>query len=302
MRTPIAFRKYSLKEKECIYPDYFEGIIEFTVDGQVLFTRGGFLTPNSFNRPQEAQEYLSLTYCPKYLYKFNPDICTAIMQDSTYELKNIYGKENVASRVWPAFGKHGGGCEVILTRGELKCPKPKHLKSGGEKDEFTQDSYMSDILFCRWLVTKIYNDWLRPHKEKDEDTLETFQGRILDGLGIIVKWIGSKTKVRYAISCAYKARNDVTDLRFWGRVWKDDGLQRYLGPSATEDLHCLLSRKLLRRHDEFYSEIYYDISNPITEVLETLLDKMIKYAHHFETYKEGPIDLPESNGLECACG
>jgi len=294
MGKEVVLRKYSLREKTCIYPSYFEGIIEFTVDGQIIFKQGAFLTTNFFDSPQKAQEYLSLTYYPSYLYEWEDDICTSIMQNPQYELKNIYGKSNSASRIWPAFNKHGGGCEVVMTKGELKCPEAKVLKDGGKTDKFTQDSYMSDIIFGFGLVETVYK-WFRGKKEFDTVTVKTLGGRILDGLGSVFQWIGSETKVRYAISCAYKEEeNEVTHLRFWGYVWKDEGNMRYLNPPEVKDCSFNCSKK------NFW--LNYDASDQIIKVLNSIHRKMVDCAHNFEKCKQLSVSLPEPNNFECIVG
>lgn len=198
MKRQAVFRKYSWDgKKQCLYPSYFEGIIEFTADGEINFKQGAFLTTNSFNSPQDAQKYLSITYCPSYLYQWGSDICSQIIESHSYEFKNVYGKRNSASRIWPTFGKHGGGCEIIMTKGELKCPPVVILDGGGGEDEFRQDSAKSDVIFSSWLVEILY-EWFRGKKERDgdTDTRKTIRGKILDGLGTIIKWVGGRTKKR----------------------------------------------------------------------------------------------------------
>jgi hypothetical protein len=146
MKEQAIFRKYSWDGKiQCLCPSYFDGIIEFTVDGQIIFKRGIFLTTSFLNSPQDAQEYLSITYRPSYLYNWGRDICNQLMQNPLNEFKNIYGKKNSASRIWPAFGKHGGGCEIIMTKGQLICTEAQSLEGCGGKDEFSFETFGSVI-------------------------------------------------------------------------------------------------------------------------------------------------------------
>lgn len=286
MKERLLFRKYSWNgEIQCLCPSYFDGIIDFTVDGQIIFKRGIFLTTSFFNSPQDAQKYLSITYRPSYLYKWERSVCNQLMENPLYEFKNIYGRKNSASRIWPAFGKSGGGCEIIVTKGQLICPEAQSLEGGG-RDEFSMDSYKSDIIFCSRLVEEAYV-WFRGKKGHDEKTRKTIRGKIFDGFGFILKWIGSETRMRYAISCAYKEENNVTSLRFWGYIWKDVENRRYLLPPISNDLRFDCSKR----------EILFLHTDDIREVLDSIFQNMKYRANNFETFGNDitELDLPPSD-------
>jgi hypothetical protein len=84
---------------------------------------------------------LSITYSPRHRYDFD---------SGNLKLFNNEGNEinlptnNDFLRVWPAFGKYGGGIEVLvkLNESEITPSSENILLNGGEFDRFHRDAIL----------------------------------------------------------------------------------------------------------------------------------------------------------------
>ncbi|MEW6686132.1 MAG: hypothetical protein AB1393_08005 [Candidatus Edwardsbacteria bacterium] len=237
-------RKYSLDPLYFVKPKTFEGIIEFTVDGEPTIKKGAYLTTNEFDTAEKAHQYLAITYTPKFEIIFEFD------EEGTYgavELRNPW-LANQPTRIWPAFGLHGGGCEIILIEGTLNCTEKKErFPNGGVYDLFHWDSAKSDKIFVSHLA-QIFWNWLTKRKKEIPDK-ERPAMKIMDGLGIVLSWIGTPSYKRYAISCAYNNNKNFVDIKFWGYVWDDNegNEERVLSKPTIKDMRVDFSIEVLRK-------------------------------------------------------
>ena len=197
-----------------------QGIIEYSADGNIT-KEGTFLTLNSFNTASEARDYLALTYTPNYESIFSLE-----NQDQEFELKNPYHLQS-PSRVWPAFGYHGGACEIILTNGVLKCTTLQKGKfiDGGVLDEFTQDNTKKNSFLEIYL--NIILETVIPIIIIDMES-NVIGRKIIKGLGIVRMW--SEKEKNFSLSCAYKEEVESVRLKFWGTIWVDalKQMKRYI--------------------------------------------------------------------------
>ncbi len=285
----VLLRKYSIDRPKTniIVPGSFEGIIKFEVDGRVTLTEGVYLTTNEFDSSDKAQDYLSITYSPKYECVFRIDG----MDRNKIELRNPY-LGNEPTRIWPAFGKPGGGCEIILTKGKLKYTAVKEkFPYGGKTDPFHYDRAQTDKIFANELVQKLY-DWLKGRKNEVNHDKEIGY-KILDGCGVIINWIGIPSHKFYTISCAYKEsknKNSVK-LRFWGYVWYDkhDKIEeRVLYKPVIRDITLSCGIKDLIKKINQHQDPFTNIENTLSEVHDCL----IPIAQNFDNCDNDIIVLP----------
>lgn len=209
-------KKYSLGILHYVSPQPFEGILQNT-GGSI--TEGVFLTTNEFNCPREASDYLAITYTPKYENVFELSESEKADQvefiNPNYYINYQADKKECPSRVWPAFGHHGGACEIVLIKGLLTCKVTNDkFPDGGEFDEYRLDSTKADMIFANKLFN-LCREWLVSKQKR-------FSIKVMDGLGIVLSWLGEDSECYYSISCAYKEDQGATRLKFWGYVWHDD--------------------------------------------------------------------------------
>jgi len=288
MKDLIILKKYFLKKPsvDFIEPGLFEGIIKFEADGRVTLKEGAYLTTNEFNSADEAQKYLSITYSPKYECKFEINK----INRNGIELKNPYlGDE--PTRVWPAFAKCGGSCEIILTQGKLKYNKVKEkFPYGGKPDFFHQDSTKSDKIFVSHLAKILWN-WLKKRKDERPEK-ERLAMKIMDGLGAVISWLGISSHKFYSISCAYKENEnkDFVNLRFWGYIWDDseNDRRRILSKPVIKDFHANFGIEELKKK---LNQMQYPKSE-IESILLEIHDFLIPIALNFYNYNNDRIDLP----------
>jgi hypothetical protein len=153
-----ALRKYSSRAVAVLEPGPLEGIMQLL--GRVELQEGAYLTTNKFGTSIDAQRYLAITYRPTFenVYALTNRSIEGI------RLVNPYLEAMTPSRVWPAFGHHGGGCEIVLVKGSLKCTQSsERWPQDGHEDDFHQDSVVSDPVFARELAQILW-DWLQDRK------------------------------------------------------------------------------------------------------------------------------------------
>lgn len=270
----LVLRKYSMAPLNMVKPSHFESIIHSVNGGE---TAGVCFTTNEFAAAEEAHRYLAITYTPKFenIFKLTKESVGRV------ELKNPFGG-NEPTRVWPAFGLHGGGCEIILTEGQLWCDLAnERFPNGGRPDSFHQDSTKSDKIFVDELVQIVW-DWLKKRKEEVPEK-ENLAMKVMDGLGIVISWLGIPSYKRYAISCAYKEseKKDSVGLRFWGYVWDDkkDDLIRILSKPVITDFYINFGLEALRtrlKRDGY-------LKKEVGQILSEIHDCLIPIAQAFDS-------------------
>jgi len=100
-----------------------------------------FLTNLKFNDPRTAQQYLALTYTPRFRYIVETDDAFHIRDNNT---------QPVSFRTCPAFGKHGGAGEwVVLPQAEdMKIPiiTDDFYPHGGATDRWYMGAWDRELL------------------------------------------------------------------------------------------------------------------------------------------------------------
>ena len=95
-----------------------------------------FLTNLKFNDPRTAQQYLALTYTPRFRYKVKTNCATHICKDNG---------QPITFRTCPAFGKHGGAGEwVILPPKTTKTQEDKQNKKTKRTIRLTPNYFFQD--------------------------------------------------------------------------------------------------------------------------------------------------------------
>lgn len=294
-------RKYKLaraKEGEFLSPNPLDGIIEFKVDGKVTLKKGAFLTTNKFHNlcSIEARDFLAITYPPRYEYEWKQD------EFGVCKFENPYANSE-PTRIWPAFGHHGGAYEILLTEGSLGFKEPGILTfddAPEAPDSLWLDSTQSNLFspFSYWWVEEIYNCLSRMVAKLSPYNEYKLAGKILDGLGTVISWI--EDGWRYTISCAFKDLKEKNGrpkmiVQFWGYVWQD---------KENEKIRSL-SMPIVRCHifdferDEFTE--HPEASRIVDRFLKEIVDDDLKKIKDFPTlYNQIPL-LPAAFS-ECQKG
>ncbi|MDI6728436.1 MAG: hypothetical protein QMD44_05855 [Thermodesulfovibrionales bacterium] len=294
----IILRKYSYQQKKCLYPTPLEGILDFKVNGRIILTQGNFLTANSYESfkksPKVAQDYLAITYCPMYIYEWDWN-ASSLGKIEDYEFMNIYGTRNSSSRIWPAFGHHGGGCEIIMTKGELMCNKKIVLEGCRSDDIFRFDSARSDVLYISHLVITVIFEWFKKFELFAEagQKEKRWVCKIVYSSGIVFSWYEKVSEKRYSISCGCMEDGEIVkQLKFWGYVWDDTNDTRLLAGPETK----ILPVTGLGTRDR--KEIRYALEKDIENVLSEIYNKITVLAKYFDKISV-PIQLPQPENIEC---
>lgn len=198
----------------------FNGIIRIIEDsgswnGEFNIEKGYFLTTNKYSDPQKAQDYNAITYTPAFENEFpvgNDDI----------ELKSPMGGIE-PSRVWPVWGHHGGGFEIVLTKGILQRSNSTSI---GEykSDEYNMESSKAfDMKYFVNNYMKLKILWLNEKREKNEKVFSNGPFFIIKNGYIASMWEISDSGKSYSISCGIKQSVDKLYVKFWGYVWIDNG-------------------------------------------------------------------------------
>jgi hypothetical protein len=171
----------------------------------------------------------------------------------------------------------------------MQCEESREkFPNGGRFDPFHQDAAKSDKIFVSQLAEMFFN-WFERKKVKYSDKLYPSM-KILDGLGVVISWLGAASYKKYAISCAYKKDQDIVDLRFWGYVWHDDEekRKRILSKAEQEAIHFDYSLEQLKKRIR-------QGRNPkerIEAVLSEIHKRLIPIARNFDNYDNHSVLLP----------
>ena len=203
---------------DCLYGSYHS----FTLVDGVWFTRDLNLYGSY------VQNMLSITYCPRYVHRFN---------------ESIFGGPNVAinpffgekpSWVWPAYGKTGGFSEIILLKGSIEreyadAYYESELGDGGGMDRASMSGtrYADNLSF---LLSSILDALDNTGFDKVKYNPEGYiLGVKHDDMGGITLTFTDES-FRYSISCSIIAldsrKNVDSNIRVWGCVWQDPSWYR----------------------------------------------------------------------------
>jgi len=117
-----------------------------------------FLTNLRFNDPRTAQQYLALTYTPRFRYKVKTDQAIHICDNKG---------QPITFRTCPAFGKHGGAGEWVI------LPKSKEEAIQIKRDHFYPEGGKTD----RWYM----GGWNRKLLEHIlAKSLRAFSGKVIN--------------------------------------------------------------------------------------------------------------------------
>src|SRR5438876_3486035 len=220
-------RKYYWEEIPLLKPQFSEAILDHSSHYSPRVQPAAYLTINQFSSAEEAHRYLAITYTPKFEMNFEvePEEQRRII------LVNPQGGHKW-TRIWPAFGLHGGAWELILTKGELQASrKEQRFPEGGKFDAYVAESATSDKILVSSVATS-FLEWLRRRKEEVPGLGGGPWYKVLDGVGVISAWFGLPSAKFYSMSCSYRKEDDESALmlKFWGYVWRDneDNSRRFL--------------------------------------------------------------------------
>jgi hypothetical protein len=281
-------RKYYWEETPLLKPKFSEAILDHTTHSLPHVQPAAYLTTNQFGSEEEAHRYLAVTYTPRFemTFEVEPD-----GQRKAVLVNPKGGKDK--TRIWPAFGSHGGAWELILTDGELQASQQvQRFPNGGKFDAYVGESAASDKILAGRLAQTVL-EWLRRRKEEMPGLGGGPWFKVLDGVGVIIAWLGLPSAKLYSISCAYREDVDqsAVELKFWGYVWHDmeEEKTRMLSLSVPGQLNCELGlaelRESLRKGDLL-------VSARLEQTLSALHDQLMSIAHNFAKLASKRITLP----------
>jgi hypothetical protein len=212
-------------------------------------------------------------------------------------LKNPYC-EKQPSRIWPAFGKDGGACEIAMTEDVLRSTRPPvEVPSGGGEEPYFLDSvHAGEINLAAVDLATTIRDWFNYEKKPEElaldDPNEKPVIKVVPPNGATLSWKGWRTKKRYSISCAYDLAKSQsgTELLFWGDVWQDENTKRKI--CSLENLSRRWCHELPVNQLKGRPDIY---RIPIQEHLRAILTELKNLAERFPDPR--PVNLLPYMGL-----
>lgn len=237
----------------------YEHIVKF--NGSTLSQKGPiiFASAQVMGNATWASQYLSLTYLPRHIYGFN---------SNNYQLTdnegNVITSENPSkfSRAWPAFGKYGGGMEILIETGNSEITGLSHdtFLDGGTFDRFHQDAILP-------LTKQILESIAKGTRSIFEN--ETGVGLVKSGSPVF-KW--GKNKDNFTISIGIKETPDGTVLHIWGTKWRDGDSLRYICCLLEGEFQAnLIGRKDLEERFENGSDPYFkEFSDKVRDIIRGL--------------------------------
>lgn len=235
--------KYSLRPYlDSLSPGPIDARIKFVLrrasGRRVGFDKAVFLTGDRMGTTDAASRFLSITYRPIYEYQIvEQPGATIMLNDGT-----AYRPGIPPTRVWPAFGKHGGGSELLLTKGNLGVALKRRFDYAGQTDAFRQDGVMAGELAAVTspvaLILRRIMDFVQATVEPqgehavNNDFYRQFSVKIIGGVGAVAAWSRRGSEWHYSVSCAChddRAFNEPRSLcepfpefSMWGAIWHDD--------------------------------------------------------------------------------
>jgi len=202
----------------------------------VIPTEVAFLSPDLYGSAVCARERLALTYFPRFRAQFKIGPGIFVTRDNVGDIVNESRTIVSIPRVWPAFGRLGGGREILVTWDPKKTAKVKPepcfatLFDGGKFDSYSQDNVQDYDFELAMEIAQGIRDAIGQTEAFQGE--ERIFGKITES-GFVVVTIRSATR-HYSLSVAYKLLGNLVKLKFWGFVWRDDANVRYLFGPLTE--------------------------------------------------------------------
>ena len=218
-----------------------------------------FTSPQVMGSAFLASQYLSLTYLPKHRYDFD---------SNGFNLFDNEGNEitsqnpNDFLRVWPAFGKYGGGIEVLvgLNDSEITPSSDNILLDGGAFDRFHQDA----VLPMTMQILESISNRTRAIFEN-----ETGLGLVREGSPVF-KW--QINEDNFTISVGIRETPDGMILHIWGTKWRDFNSFRCICCLMESEFQAFsIGRKELEERFKNINDLYFvKFSNIVKDVVEGL--------------------------------
>lgn len=223
--------RYCPNESWMLKPKHIEHLIPLKAGQWTLdLKKGVFLTDDIFSTASLAHDYCSLTYYPRFRYTFSlKDISSNyLLFKNNGEQLTAKVEEGESSRVWPAFGNHGGAHEFILDCDtDIQLEDQVKLHDGGAFDSYHDDNVQPYTL----ALVKAIADGVYAAVGAGEERIENVAGKITDSAGVVLSW--TKEKRWYSLSVAKKCFGGLLKLKLWGYTWMDDSetrTRRLFGP------------------------------------------------------------------------
>jgi hypothetical protein len=282
-----TLRRYSRVEEKSAEPKELEGFIPYAVNGWETLTKARFFTTNEFPpdrySPEAIGNCLAVTYYPRWhnLFAVTPDECNVVGLTSPY-------LGNQPTRIWPAFGKDGGACEVAMTKGLLRSTRNlEEFASGGGGELYWQDSVQAGEIAVRAGVdlAERLGDWFT--YAKAGGAAEKPAVKVVPPNGATVAWTGQPSLRQYSISCAFEPTKAKyrTELSFWGDVWDDENANSESEGRARRSI-CSLEKPALCRSYPFPLEEMRKVprNEPggVYDALLNILDRLVVLARDFK--------------------
>lgn len=211
--------RYGLESWDTVAPQGRENLVRLPPGKGVAPTLESvaFLTTDRHLDGMAAANYLATTYSPSWCTILSRGGGDILIDNLGYSLTDdqLEAKSHL-TRVWPAFGHHGGSHELLLKKGQLKRTASQWLVRGGLFDEYRQnnvDVYDSGSL--QSIATVVWSEVNAAPEQKREGT----SGKITEA-GLAIHWFGAEGE--YSISVAVDQRPTEMRLIFWGYRWFDD--------------------------------------------------------------------------------
>jgi len=302
-------------DKSIIEPKPLKGILHKINLPEYIglkLTSGVFLSGTNFSNPYEAREYLAITYPP--YHKYSVKSVGPVQFSSIVPLMR-----SGFSRVWPAFGHHGGGTEIVLTEGQLECQLIEKLDSNIKyrNDEFILESTrLKEIpeIIEIYIISSGYS-WLSDTITNPSDFSPEL--KIYDNEGFVIffltsggyecpkdadhrydwnfredEWVPMKT----TLSCAYVIKDDENlYLKFWGYVWTDCEARRkrYLSiPVIKSDIINITKLKEKLERSAVYDALDDSDFAHIKKTLSQMNKKLLEISRKFKNNIDKDVDLP----------
>lgn len=244
LSNETRFFRYSMSRYSLWRPGKHEGFLNFSWDGESPFQQALFLTPDFYDSAHVARDYLALTHLPQW--RLLGSVRSSDPSHANAELVSSHGAANTPSRVWPAFGRHGGGWEIILSDGYFVAPKASPLADGGAFDEWKASGAMAGSLrrlaaeriqaLARdlWQVLGKQVGWEGQNSAVAGDSERRVVAIKITEFGVALRWVLDDRC--YCVSCGELAdmQNDPV-LQFWAYVWRDHediGVRELWGPAV----------------------------------------------------------------------
>lgn len=201
-----------------------------------------YFTPSHFNedKGRYAEEYLALPYTPKYQLKFECSKPPPVgrvpknkpewfwMPESPKEREHFEG----IRRVWPAFGKSGGGWEFMASNLNKQYSETA-FSDGGFEENYGKIISPTVYDFIKIKIIYPFFKELSEKAKKDEKEPQHINLRSLDDEPSWAIYFRDVQKNEYTISMAFREQYGV---RIWGVFWEDkisdyfSGGERFIWP------------------------------------------------------------------------